>query len=79
MASSLPSVLRNPCHWVLDTALREDPNQTSAGNAAENLGTTRRIVLNILNDDAGIIKSVPKKRFEALMNVAYRERLLSLT
>ena len=71
--------IENPCHWILDTALREDHNQTSTGNAAKNLGTTRRIVLNILHDDPGVIKSVPRKRFEALMNVAYRERLLSLT
>mgnify|MGYP002642159152 CR=1 FL=1 len=71
--------IENPCHWVLDTSFREDHNQTHAANAAKNLGTTRRIVLNILNDDPGIIKTIPKKRFEALMNINYRERLLSLT
>lgn len=70
--------IENQCHWVLDTAFREDHNQTHAGNAARNLGTVRRIVLNILKDDPGIIKTIPRKRFEALMNITYRERLLSL-
>ena len=70
--------IENQCHWVLDTAFREDHNQTSTGNAAKNLGTVRRIVLNILKDDSGILKTLPRKRFEALMNITYRERLLSL-
>lgn len=70
--------IENRCHWVLDTAFREDHNQTYIGNAAKNLGTLRRIVLNILHDDPGIVKTVPKKRREALLNRTYRERLLSL-
>lgn len=71
--------IENRCHWILDTAFREDHNQTYIGNAAKNLGTLRRIVLNILHDDPGIVKTVPQKRREALLNRAYRERLLSLT
>jgi predicted transposase YbfD/YdcC len=70
--------IENRCHWILDTAFREDHNQTYIGNAAKNLGTLRRIVLNILHDDPGTVKTVPKKRLEALLNTSYRERLLSL-
>jgi predicted transposase YbfD/YdcC len=70
--------IENQCHWILDTAFREDHNQTYKGNAAKNLGTARRIVMNILSDDTGLKKSTPKKRFHALMNIHYRERLLSL-
>jgi len=70
--------IENNCHWTLDTCFKEDANQTGLGNAAKNLGTVRRIVLNILNDDTGTVKTLPKKRFQALMNIAYRERLLSL-
>jgi hypothetical protein len=44
-----------------------------------NLGTLRRIVLDILHDDPGIVKTIPKKRREAFANRVYRERLLSLT
>ncbi len=71
--------IENNCHWVLDTCFREDHNQTCKKNAAKNLGTVRRIVLNILKDDRGIEGSLPSKRRRALMNRTYRERLLSLT
>jgi len=71
--------IENNCHWTLDTCFKEDANKTIAGNAAKNLATMRRIVLNILNNDTGVIKSMPQKRLRALMNQSYRERLLSLT
>ena len=70
--------IENQCHWVLDTCFREDHNQTSKLNAAKNLGTVRRIVLNILKEDPGVKGSLPAKRRRALMNRTYRERLLSL-
>ena len=70
--------IENQCHWVLDTCFREDHNQTRKANAAKNLGTVRRIVLNILKEDPGIKGSLPAKRRRALMNRTYRERLLSL-
>ena len=69
--------IENNCHWILDTCFREDANQSS-GNSAKNLGTVRRIALNILNLDGSVIKTLPKKRFQALMNQTYREKLLSL-
>jgi predicted transposase YbfD/YdcC len=70
--------IENNCHWQLDTSFREDANQTRAGNAAKNLGTVRRIVLNMLNQDGSTIKSLPKKRRQALLNYSYRESILSL-
>lgn len=70
--------IENNCHWTLDTCFGEDANKTGAGNAAKNLATVRRIVLNILSNDTGVIKSMPQKRLRALMNQSYRERLLSL-
>ena len=70
--------IENNCHWTLDTCFKEDANQTSTANAAKNLGTVRRIVLNMLNTDTGTVKTLPKKRFQALMNQSYRERILSL-
>ena len=71
--------IENQCHWVLDTCFREDHNQTSTAHAAKNLGTVRRIVLNILKEDPGQKGSLPAKRRRALMNRTYRERLLTLT
>ena len=70
--------IENSCHWVLDTCFREDHNQTCKANAAKNLGTVRRIVLNILKEDPGVKGSLPAKRRRALINRSYRERLLSL-
>lgn len=70
--------IENNCHWVLDTTFREDANQTRAGNASKNLGTVRRIVLNLLNQDGTTIKSLPRKRRQALLNLSYRESILSL-
>jgi len=70
--------IENNCHWMLDTAFREDHHQLSSGHAAKNFGTARRIALNLLNNDDTVKKSLPKKRFHALMNQPFREKLLSL-
>jgi len=70
--------IENNCHWIIDTAFREDHHQLRSGDAAKNLGTARRIALNLLNSDKTVTKSLPKKRFYALMNLTYREKLLSL-
>ena len=70
--------IENQCHWVLDPCFREDHNQIRKANAAKNLGTVRRIVLNTLKEDPGIKGSLPAKPRCALMNRTYRERLLSL-
>lgn len=50
--------IENNCHWILDMCFKEDANQTGSGNAAKNLGTVRRIVLNILNHDTGTVKTL---------------------
>lgn len=70
--------IENQCHWVLDTAFREDHNQTHAANAAKNLCALRRIVLNLLKTDTTVVKSIPKKRLRALIDPSYREKILSL-
>ena len=70
--------IENSCHWVLDTAFREDHNQTYQGNAAENLATMRRFVMNLLQIDKTYQKSTSKKRMRALIDKKYREQLLFL-
>lgn len=70
--------IENQCHWILDTAFREDHHQCYKEQAARNLGTVRRIVLNILKLDHTRKESIPQKRFSALMNIEFRELLLSL-
>ena len=58
--------------------LKEDANQTSHLDATKNLGALRRIALSLLDHNKWTIKSMPRKRFQAFMNIPYRERLLSL-
>ena len=70
--------IENSCHWVLDTAFREDHNQTYIGHAAKNLGALRRIVLNLLKIDLSDTRSLPKKRRRAMLDLNYRNSLLSL-
>jgi predicted transposase YbfD/YdcC len=60
--------IENNCHCQLNTTFREDANKTRAGNAAKYLGTDRRIVLNLLNQDHSTIKSLPRKRSQAMLN-----------
>jgi predicted transposase YbfD/YdcC len=55
-AASLNALVRahwgieNKLHWVLDTAFDEDRCRVRTRNAAENLGTIRRFVVNILGN-----------------------------
>ena len=70
--------IENSCHWVLDTAFREDHNQTYVRHAAKNLGALRRIVLNLLKIDLTDNRSLPKKRRRAMLDLIYRDSLLSL-
>jgi predicted transposase YbfD/YdcC len=70
--------IENQCHWVLDTAFREDHNRTRSGHAAKNLGSLRRIVLNLIKLDTSTKDSVPKKRLRALLDTNYRQQILSL-
>lgn len=70
--------IENSCHWVLDTTFREDHNQTYIGHAAKNLGALRRIVLNLLKIDLTDTRSLPKKRRRAMLDLTYRDSLLSL-
>ena len=41
--------VENPLHWVMDVVFREDESRANILYAAENLGTLRRIALNLLN------------------------------
>ena len=70
--------IENQCHWILDTAFREDHHQCYKKQVARNLGTMRRIVLNMLKINETLKKSIPQKRLTALMDTEYRELLLSL-
>ena len=69
--------IENQCHWVLDVVFREDANRTRKGHAPKNFSTLLRIALNLLKEDKSLKGSLSKKRRHALLDLAYREKLLS--
>jgi hypothetical protein len=72
----LPKVMPKPpeCRNHDRAAARNLPNK----NAAKNLGALRRIVLNLLKLDQSDTRNLPKKRRRAMLDLTYRDALLSL-
>lgn len=70
--------IENQCHWVLDVVFGEDRKRVRRANAPKNFATLLRVVLNILKTDDTLKGSLPKKRRHALLDITYREKLLSL-
>jgi len=68
--------VENSCHWVLDVSLGEDRSRARSGNAAENLATTRRLALNLLNSEKTKKRSIKGKQLAASWNHDYLLRLL---
>lgn len=79
-AESLNSIIRNHwgiengLHWVLDVTVGEDAARVRMGNAAENLSTLRKVVLNLLKSVPQQTRkklSIPKKRKRCVWNHDY--------
>lgn len=72
--------IENQCHWVLDVVFDEDGCRARSGNAASNLSTLRRIVLNILKLDQQKPKeAIRGKRIHAVLDDSYLEHLMGLS
>jgi predicted transposase YbfD/YdcC len=69
--------IENGLHWCLDVNFREDHNQTSARNAAQNLSRLKRITLNLLKLDTSKKISMRRKRFRASLEPAFLATLFS--
>mgnify|MGYP000247642870 FL=1 len=54
--------VENKLHWILDVAFGEDQCRARQGYAAENLATTRQIVLNLLKQETGLKLGIKNKR-----------------
>jgi predicted transposase YbfD/YdcC len=67
--------IENQLHWYLDVAFDEDLCRVRTGNAAQNLSTLRKIVLQLLLK-AALKGSVKRKRLKAAWNDEYMEKLL---
>ena len=70
--------VENPLHWTLDVTFREDNSRARTKNAAQNLATLRRIVLNLLKKDQSKKFSLRGKRFFAALNTDFFEELLGV-
>jgi len=73
--------IENSCHWVIDTAFREDANQVSRRNSAKNLSILRRIAHNTLKKAPEISRtktpaSLTKKQLRASQDLNYRTQCL---
>lgn len=72
--------IENRCHWILDVAFNEDRCRARKDNAAHNLVTLRRFVLNLLrlNQDMDRKKmSLKRRRKRAARNDSYLMELLN--
>lgn len=63
-------------HWSLDVSFREDLNQVYVGNAAKNLGTVRRIALNLLKQEKSNKLGISCRRKKAGWDHKYLMKVL---
>jgi predicted transposase YbfD/YdcC len=63
-------------HWSLNVSFREDLNQVYVGNAAKNLGTVRRIALNLLKQEKTHKKGLSCRRKKAGWDHRYLMKVL---
>lgn len=70
--------VENQVHWVLDVQMNEDQSRARTGHAAENLGTLRRLVLNLLRRDSRCQSGIKGKQLNAAWDHAYLQSLLGL-
>jgi hypothetical protein len=70
--------VENACHWSLDVGLGEDQSRVWAGHAAENLGTLRRLALNLLKGEKTKKRGIKSKQKNAGWDHAYLLRLLGV-
>ncbi|KAA1241580.1 ISAs1 family transposase [Aquimarina sp. RZ0] len=66
----------NQLHWVLDVAFKEDDSKKRMGNSAENFNIIFKSVLTLLKKEKSVNKSISQRKFGALINKNYREKLI---
>jgi len=70
--------VENGLHWCLDVVFREDDSRARDKNAAQNVATLRRIVLNLLKNDKTKNRSMKSKRLLAALDGEYIKGLLGI-
>ena len=70
--------VENQCHWMLDVNMGEDQSRVRTGHAAQNLGTLRRLALNLLKREPTKKRGIKGKQKNAGWDHAYLLRLLGV-
>lgn len=68
--------VENNLHWKLDVGLREDDCPIYRGNAAQNLGIMRKIVLKMLEEEKSSQAGIALKRLEAMLSTRYLRKVV---
>ena len=68
--------VENQCHWRLDVQMGEDQSRVRAGHAAHNLGTLRRLALNLLQREQTKKRGIKGKQKNAGWDHTYLLKLL---
>ena len=71
--------IENRLHWCLDVCLNDDQARARVKNAARNLATVRRIVLNLFRLDNSRKGGIKARRMLASTSDDYRAHLLGLS
>jgi predicted transposase YbfD/YdcC len=69
--------IENKLHWKLDMVFREDFSRKRTGNAARNFNAVTKIALSLLTLNKTYNGSLSNKRFKALMEIPYREKIFN--
>ena len=70
--------VENQCHWRLDVQMGEDQSRVRAGHAAHNLGTLRRLALNLLQREQTKKRGIKGKQKNAGWDHSYLLKLLGV-
>ena len=70
--------VENQCHWLLDMQMGEDQSRVRAGHAAQNLGTLRRLALNLLKREKTKKRGIKGKQKNAGWDHSYLLKLLGV-
>jgi len=70
--------IENKVHWVLDVTFGEDKSRKRKGDSAKNASLVSKIALALIEQHQDGKATRPEKRLNALLNDAYREKILKI-
>lgn len=69
--------VENRCHWVLDVIFKEDESRARSGHAAQNLGTTRGLSMNLIRKESTHRRGIKGRVKRAGWDNRYLEMILA--